>query len=954
MFRPLLISLFLTSTAHADTWTVDDDGKADFDNIQAAVDASSDGDEIIVMPGTYTDFQPTQVVNMLGKAIILRSSNPNNPKVVASTIIDGEGVRRGISCENGESPKTIIKGITITHGFAYEGGGVYCNESSPSFEYCVFDSNIASSYGGGIYGSREGNLTVNNCVFNNNEASFGGGFYNSYNSSATISNCAFTYNAADYNGGGIYGDFNSNTSYVVSDCTFENNTANYGGAIYSGSGNPALSSCVFTGNSAASEGGGAFFYDLVTLTDCIFTDNFAGDDGGGIYVENERPEFTSVLLCGNTPDQIYGGWTDGGNNCVSFSCADSDNDGWPDKCNSIGDGIHLVPEEFSTIQAAIEAAGTGDEILVGPGTYLGTEDSVIDLGGKQLWIHSSKGASVSIINGENVRRGIKCTSGETQNTVIEGFTIRNGRGGDGGGILCVGSSPLIKDCLIIDNYANNRGGGICCINSSPILNACVIRDNYESGSYWDGGGLYSIHTYLLGGGISVGERPLLIDTIICGNAPDQVYGGWIDGGNSCVSFNCVDSDGDGRPDECDSVGDGIHMVPEEYQTIQDAIEAAGNGDEVLIAPGTYTGAGVAVIDLDGKRLWVHSSGGPDVTVIDGENDRLGIMCTSGENNESIIDGVTITRGQINYASMLGGGMLCQYSDPTILNCIFYQNHCANFWGAGWGGGIRIVNGSPSVAFCLFEDNYAESGGGGIYAANSSPVITECTFNYNVADEGSGLSCQDSSIVMENCSFTNNVTNGSFSNGAVLSSGCDISIAESSFVNNSMDGNGGIELVESSIAVSNCLFVNESIGVYLKQRSEGNITNCEFRYNNVGIQSAGDFEFSITNCKVVDNLGYGIKFYSNATNLPILFSSLVCNNIEGQIYGDYINGGGNIVADECPPDCPDINNDGYVNVSDLLAVIDQWGLTNSPADINTDGIVDVSDLLIVVGNWGPCE
>jgi hypothetical protein len=42
------------------------------------------------------------------------------------------------------------------------------------------------------------------------------------------------------------------------------------------------------------------------------------------------------------------------------------------------------------------------------------------------------------------------------------------------------------------------------------------------------------------------------------------------------------------------------------------------------------------------------------------------------------------------------------------------------------------------------------------------------------------------------------------------------------------------------------------------------------------------------------------------------------------------------------------------VSDLLAVIDQWGQSNSPADINGDGIVNVTDLLAVVGNWGPCE
>jgi len=59
-------------------------------------------------------------------------------------------------------------------------------------------------------------------------------------------------------------------------------------------------------------------------------------------------------------------------------------------------------------------------------------------------------------------------------------------------------------------------------------------------------------------------------------------------------------------------------------------------------------------------------------------------------------------------------------------------------------------------------------------------------------------------------------------------------------------------------------------------------------------------------------------------------------------------------DWVPPCLEDINGDGYVDVSDLLAIIDQWGQTNSPADVNADGIVDVSDLLIVISNWGECE
>jgi hypothetical protein len=128
MFRPLLISIFLTSTALADTWTVDDDGKADFDNIQAAVDAASNGDEIIVMPGTYTS-TADEVVDMRGKEIWLHSS-----KGEQVTIIDGENTRRGIYGGSGETSSTVIEGFTITNGYDLLGGGMRIDyiEGSPS------------------------------------------------------------------------------------------------------------------------------------------------------------------------------------------------------------------------------------------------------------------------------------------------------------------------------------------------------------------------------------------------------------------------------------------------------------------------------------------------------------------------------------------------------------------------------------------------------------------------------------------------------------------------------------------------------------------------------------------------------------------------------------------------------------------------------------------------------
>ena len=146
------------------SWTVDDDGKADFDNIQAAVDASTDGDEILVYPGTYMGTHPGHVVDMLGKEVWLHSSE--GPEV---TIIDGENVRRGLSCINGETNSTVIEGFTITNGYsvAYDsdgdgeiayweddGGGIQCIFSSPTISDCIISSNNAhvsvNSWGAGI------------------------------------------------------------------------------------------------------------------------------------------------------------------------------------------------------------------------------------------------------------------------------------------------------------------------------------------------------------------------------------------------------------------------------------------------------------------------------------------------------------------------------------------------------------------------------------------------------------------------------------------------------------------------------------------------------------------------------------------------------------------------------------------------------------------------------------
>jgi hypothetical protein len=105
-------------------------------------------------------------------------------------------------------------------------------------------------------------------------------------------------------------------------------------------------------------------------------------------------------------------------------------------------------------------------------------------------------------------------------------------------------------------------------------------------------------------------------------------------------------------------------------------------------------------------------------------------------------------------------------------------------------------------------------------------------------------------------------------------------------------------------------------------------------------------------------GGGIYFFVSEgdKNPKSITSTLVCGNTLDQIYGEWTDNGGNTIEDVCPDDCPDVNDDGVVDVLDLLFVISDWNTCadNCDGDVNGDGTVDINDLLIVVAAWGPCE
>jgi len=154
------------------------------------------------------------------------------------------------------------------------------------------------------------------------------------------------------------------------------------------------------------------------------------------------------------------------------------------------DTIH-VPVDQPTIQAGIDAAATGDTVLVTAGTYF----EHIDFMGKAIVLKGEEGAEKTVIDGFQTGRGVTFQSGETLDSVIDGFTITNGfvDTSNGGGIDCtLESNPIIKNCVIAYNKADALGGGIACRGlSCPLISNCTFIGNISRGYYEgsNGGGL---------------------------------------------------------------------------------------------------------------------------------------------------------------------------------------------------------------------------------------------------------------------------------------------------------------------------------------------------------------------------------------------------------------------------------------------------------------------------------
>ncbi|MDI6781162.1 MAG: choice-of-anchor Q domain-containing protein [bacterium] len=150
-------------------------------------------------------------------------------------------------------------------------------------------------------------------------------------------------------------------------------------------------------------------------------------------------------------------------------------------------------------------------------------------------------------------------------------------------------------------------------------------------------------------------------------------------------------------------------VSADYLTIQGAINAASNGDTVLVDSGTYK----ENITFSGKAITVKSVNGTTSTIIDGNSLDSVVTFSVAETKDAVLEGFTITNGRAS-----GGGIYCYKSSPTINNCTISNNTAAS-----GGGGIYCTSSSLKITNCTITNNTANSYGGGIYCNSSSSVPT---------------------------------------------------------------------------------------------------------------------------------------------------------------------------------------------------------------------------------------
>jgi len=342
-----------------------------------------------------------------------------------------------------------------------------------------------------------------------------------------------------------------------------------------------------------------------------------------------------------------------------------------------------------------------------------------------------------------------------------------------------------------------------------------------------------------------------------------------------------DRDEDGTPDH-------------PFDAIQKAIEAASDGDTIIVRDGTYTGGGNRDIHFGGKAVHLMSENGPENCIVDAEGSHRVFQFASGEGADSILDGFTLTGGLKAWGGS-GGGVYCDGASPTIINNTITGNTAHN----AYGGGIFCYNGSPTIMNNTITGNTAYNReGGGIYCSSSSPTISNNTISGNTADlAGGGIYCDRGSPTITNNTMTANTAEDD--GGGIYCYYSSPTITRNTVTANTASYGGGIYCAGSSPTITNNNITantttdNYGGGIYCTGSSP-TITNNTIGANTAsyggGIYCIGGSATITKNTVTANTAYYGGAIYCSTNSATISKNTMSGNTADSRGGGICCTGG----------------------------------------------------------------
>ena len=327
----------------------------------------------------------------------------------------------------------------------------------------------------------------------------------------------------------------------------------------------------------------------------------------------------------------------------------------------------LVPSQYPTIKAAMTAAVNGDTVLIADGVYAGSGNVGLVFGGKAITVRSQNGPQGCIINAAHAAVIFTCTNSEGPTSVIQGLTLREGNGTEGGAVRCSGASPTIRGCVFENGWAGYHSSGVgCAAGSAPRIEDCV----FSGGLAGVGGAVHALN----------GSHPKLIGCIIRGHRTD-LFGA---GGVGCDTTSALTID---------------RCVFQDNQ----AIGFSPYGGAVFVS-----GGDASITNSLFVNNTANAGGGA-------------IACANG--SSVTIANCTFNGNFGNPTGGGGGGVWAQNDSPKIANCVLWTNAPDEIAGGSPQVRYSIVTGGwPGPGNLALDPAFVNAGAGDFRPAPGSPCI----------------------------------------------------------------------------------------------------------------------------------------------------------------------------------------------------------------------------------------